>query len=121
MSDLDHLIARLKAAGVERVYKFGAVPTGPGYPYAVVSPAFGAPTVRTLDGAGKPMGRFTVQLFGRSIDPLVDTSADAFAAFDGVELSEFDGAPVAWQELSTPPYRDPDTAGVLDITHTYRF
>ncbi|CAA9242617.1 MAG: hypothetical protein AVDCRST_MAG83-1721 [uncultured Arthrobacter sp.] len=121
MSDLDALISRLTTAGVVRVYKFGSVPASPSYPYAVVSPAYGAPTVRTLDGSGKPIGRFTVQFFGRLIDGLVDAAAKAFVAFDGVELSELDGDPVAWQELSTPPYRDPDTAGVLDITHTYRF
>lgn len=121
MSDLDALIARLSAAGVTRVYKFGAVPASPSYPYAVLSPALGAPVVRTLDGSGDPMGRFTVQLFSRTADPLVDAAAKTFDAFDGVELSDLDGEPVAWQELSTPPYRDPDTEGVLNITQTYRF
>lgn len=121
MSDLDLLVARLVAGGVTRVYKFGAVPATPAYPYAVLSPALGAPDVRMLAGPGKPMGRFTVQLFGRSADTVTDTAALTFAAFEGVELSDLTGAPVAWQEISTPPYRDPDTSGVLNITHTYRF
>lgn len=121
MSDLDALIARLSAAGVARVYKFGSVPASPSYPYAVVSPALGAPVVRTLDGSGDPMGRFTVQHFGRGIDLLVENADKAFDAFDGVELSDLPGDPVAWQELSTPPYRDPDTTGVLNVTQTYRF
>lgn len=121
MSDLDLLIARLELAGVARVYKFGAVPDGAPYPYAVVTPALGTPTVRTLDGSGNPLGRFTVQMFGRTADVLTDTAALTFAAFDGIELSDLSGSPVAWQEISTPPYRDPDAAGVLAITHTYRF
>lgn len=121
MIDLDLLVARMVAGGVSRVYKFGAVPPAPSYPYSVVSPAFGAPEVRMLAGPGDPMGRFTVQHFGRTIELLVENAGKTFAAFEGVELSDFPGDPVAWQELSTPPYRDPDTAGVLDITQTYRF
>jgi hypothetical protein len=121
VSDLDALVARLAAAGVSRVYKFGAVPDKPSYAYAVLSPAYGAPTVRTLDGSGDPMGRFTVQFFSRSADTLTDAAAKAFAAFDGVELSDLPGKPVAWQEITTPPFRDADTAGVLNITQTYRF
>lgn len=121
MSDLDALIAHLSAAGVARVYKFGAVPEKPSYPYVVLSLALGAPVVRTLDGSGDPMGRFTAQLFSRTAEPLVDAAAKTFAAFDGVELSDLPGSPVAWQELSTPPYRDPDTQGVLNITQTYRY
>lgn len=121
MSDLDSLVARATSAGVLRPYKFGAVPGSPAHPYAVISLAPGAPQVRMLDGSGEPMGRFTVQVFARSADTLHDQAKALFDAFDGVELSEFDGAPVCWQELATTPYRDPDTAGVLDITHTYRF
>lgn len=126
MSDLDSLVARATSAGVLRPYKFGSVPKPPvgqdmAYPYAVLSLVPGAPQVRMLDGSGEPMGRFTVQVFARSADTLHDQAKALFDAFDGVELSEFDGAPVCWQELATAPYRDPDTAGVLDITHTYRF
>lgn len=121
MSDLDLLAARLTAAGVARVYKFGSVPATPSYPYAVLSPAYGAPEVRMLAGPGEPLGRFTVQFFGRAVDTLVADAAKAFTAFEGVELTDLAGAPVAWQEISTPPYRDPDTTGVLDITQTYRF
>lgn len=121
MSDLDLLSARLTAAGVARVYKFGAIPASPSYPYVVLAPALGAPDVRMLAGPGKPMGRFTVQLFGRAVDTLTDAAALTFTAFEGKELTDLAGSPVAWQEISTPPYRDPDTSGVLNITQTFRF
>ena len=120
MSDLDLLVSQLSAAKV-RVYKFGSVPVLPSYPYAVISPAPGAPTVRTLAGQGDPLGRFTVQVFGETADSLLATADKTYRAFERQELTGFDGAPVAWQEIATPPYRDPDTTGVLNITHTYRF
>lgn len=47
-------------------------------------------------------------------------AAQTFAAFDGKELPLTD-SPVAWQEIATAPYRDPDTQGVLSVLHTYRY
>lgn len=120
MSDLDLLMAQLEAAKV-RAFKFGDVPNTPAYPYAVLSPAPGAPAVRTLAGQGNPSGRFTVQLFGETAESVLDYAEKTYRAFERQELTGFDGAPVAWQEIATPPYRDPDTTGVLNITHTYRF
>lgn len=55
MTDLDALQAALTAAGVARVYKFGAVPASPPFPYAVLSDAPAAPEVRRLSGSGDPL------------------------------------------------------------------
>lgn len=100
-----------------RTYAVGAVPASPTYPYAVVGYAPAAPTVRTLNGAGDPLRRFTVQHFGRTAASVEAEAAATFALFEGVEV---DGG-VCWQETATPVYRDPDDKGVLSVTHTYRF
>lgn len=121
MTTLDVLVARLVAGGVARAYKLGAVPDGPTHPYAVVSDAPGAPLVRDLGGSGDPAGRFTVQHFGRTADSVAALAAKTFATFDGKEIVALPGAPVAWQEIATTPYRDPDAQGVLDVLHTYRY
>lgn len=123
MNTLDALRAALDAGGIARVYKLGAVPASPTYPYAVVSNAPAAPQVRDLGGSGDPAGRFTVQHFGKSSDSIdVDggISGITFATFDGKPLP-LPGTPVAWQEIATTPYRDPDTQGVLSVLHTYRY
>lgn len=119
MSALDDLVAVLTTAGV-RAYKLGEVPASPVYPYAVLSLSPMPPRVRTMDAAGDRAGRFKVQHFGRT-DASVSTLADVtFGAFDGKALP-LAGSPVAEQEISTDPYRDPDDQGVLDILHTYRY
>lgn len=100
-----------------RVYKIGAVPSAPAYPYRVVGYAPNAPQVRTMYGSGAPLRRFTVQHFGRSADS-VEAAADAtFATFDGQRVY----GDVCTQELATPITRDPDDSGVLFTTHAYRF
>ena len=114
------ITALLQEAGVDRVYVLGSVPPSPAYPYAVVSPAPGAPQVRTVDGSGDPAGRFVVQHFGRTLESVTDLAALSFAAFDGKAMPVPD-APVAWQEVASAVYRDPDDSGVLAITHTYRY
>jgi hypothetical protein len=111
------LVTARKAAGFTRVYPIGAVPAGPTYPYVVVGYAPNAPTVRRLSGSGDPNERFTVQHFGRTADSVEDVATDTFTTFEGREIN---GA-VCWQETATPLYRDPDAAGVLSTTHTYRF
>lgn len=123
MTTIDELIDMLESAGVDRVYKLNEVPPKPQRPYAVLSHAPAAPQVRTLDGSGDPAGRFTVQHFGKTADSIdLDggISGLTFAAFDGKELP-LPGEPVAWQEIATSPYRDPDEQGVLNVLHTYRY
>ena len=120
MSDLDALVAHLEAGGVERVYKLGAVPQKPTYPYAVVSTAPVPPSVRTVDGSGDQGGRLVVQIFGRTTDSMTPIVGDTFAAVDGRPLPLTD-APVAWQEAASNVYRDPDDYGVLTATHTFRY
>lgn len=114
------LRAALTTAGVARVYAVNAVPDNPDYPYAVLDVTPAAPQVRDLGGSGDPVGRFTVQHFGRSDESVTDLAAITFATFDGKELP-VDGAPVAWQEIATTAYRDPDDQGVLSVLHTYRY
>lgn len=117
MSVTGDLVAARKVGGFIRVYPVGAVPASPAYPYVVVGYAPNAPEVRTLDGSGDPLRRFTVQHFGKSADSVEDQAAITFATFDGVQV---DGD-TCTQEIATPIYRDPDATGVLSITHTYRF
>lgn len=114
--DLDALLTALPG----RTYELGAVPSTPTYPYRVVSLAPDAPRVRDLGGSGNPAGRFTVQHFGRTADSVLTLAESTFTTFDGKPLP-LDGEPVAWQEIASSPYRDPDTQGVLDVLHTYRY
>ena len=113
-------LAAIVAALPGRTYKIGSVPSSPVYPYRVVSLAPDAPQVRDLGGSGDPAGRFVVQHFGKSAESVLETAAATFAAFDGKALP-LPGEPVAWQEIASSVYRDPDTSGVLDVTHTYRY
>ena len=100
-----------------RVYKMGAVPAGPTYPYRVVGYSPNAPVQRSMNGDGDQARRFTVQHFGRSAES-VEESADAtFATFDGKSI----GGDMCTQEIATTITRDPDDSGVLSTTHTYRF
>ncbi len=120
MADLDILRAALVAGGVARVYEFGGVVPKPTCPYAVISLDPSAPQVRDLGGSGDPVGRFTVQHFGKTADSVGDIAAITFATFDGKALA-LSGEPVAWQEVATGLMRDPDDRGVLGVVHTYRF
>lgn len=120
MGDVDALRAALVAGGVKRVYDAGSVPASPTYPYAVISASPAVPQVRTLDGSGDPVGRVTVRHFGLSHASVADIAALTFATFDGAALPLPD-APVAEQEVATDVYRDPDSQGVLDVLHTYRY
>lgn len=116
MSTTDDLVALREAAG-GRVYPVGGVPAGPTYPYIVIGYAPNAPIVRTLDGSGNRVSRFTVQHFSRSDDGLEELADATFTTFDGQQVE----GETCWQELATPIFRDSDDSGVLSITHTYRF
>lgn len=117
MSVVDDLVTLRKAGGFTRVYPVNAVPASPAYPYVVIGYAPDAPQVRTLDGSGDPLERFTVQHFSRTAGGIEDIAADTFAIFDTQTVA----GEVCWQELASPAFRDPDDNGVLTITHTYRF
>lgn len=119
MSDLDVIKTALETAGVQRVYKINEV-GDKAYPYAVLSPAPGAPQVRTLDGSGNMVGRFVIQFFSRTEGTLTDSANIAIATFDGHVIPGLPGEPVAWLEINSSVYRDPDTQGVLNVTQTYR-
>lgn len=119
MSTTDDLVTQRKAAGFERVYPAGEVPTKPPpeYPYVVIGYGPNAPVTRTANGAGDPLRRFWAQHFSRTSDALEDVADGTFAAFDGQAI---DGD-LCTQEIATLPDRDPNDYGVLTTTHTYRF
>lgn len=117
MSVTSDLVTLRKVGGFTSVYPIGAVPASPTYPYVVIGYAPGAPLVRTLDGSGDPLRRFTVQHFGKSADSVEAQAATTFATFDGQQVA----GGTCEQEIATPIFRDPDATGVLSITHTYRF
>lgn len=121
MSDIDNLIDLAVAGGIDRAYKFGSVPSKPTLPYAVIASARMAPELRTLDGRGNDPRRFSVQMFGKTAHSLEDLADLTLATFDAAHLTEFDGEPQCRVEVTTPPYRDPDDNGVLNVTHTYRY
>lgn len=114
------LVDHATSAGVLRVYKVGAVPSKPDYPYAVLGYSRMAPDVRTLDGSGNEPKRFTAQIFGRESDLLADLADLMLAAFDAAFL-DLPGQPQCRNEVNTTPYRDPDDRGVLNVTQTYSY
>lgn len=120
MSIADDLAALAVTAGITRAYPIGSVPASPAYPYAVIGCDTGTPTNRRLGGGTdrKPR-RVTVQMFGRSDDTVLDLAGKADDAFEDKALT-IAGSPFSMRELQTPIMRDPDTAGVLNILHTYK-
>jgi hypothetical protein len=125
-SDLDLLVTRAQAAGVQRVYKINAVPpdTTPAVAeaYMVLSLDTGVPTQRRKSGdTASKTRRLSVQCFGTSDDAVKDMALRADAAFYDQTLTELTGSPFSVRELSTGPYRDPDITGLLTILHVYRF
>ena len=116
MSVTADLVA-LRAAAGGRVYEMGSVPASPGYPYTVIGYAPNAPVVRTANGAGDPIRRFTVQHFGQNAASVEDHATRTFNTFDGKSIN----GDVCTLEVATTVTRDPDNSGVLSTTHTYRF
>lgn len=120
MSDIEALVTHAETSGVDRVYPVGGVPSTPTYPYAVLASSRLAPDVRRLDGGGTNPKRFTAQLFGKSAASVEDLADLMLAAFDAAWIPDLSDSQCR-VEVTTPPYRDPDDRGVLNITHTYRF
>lgn len=110
-------LVTLRGGSTARVYAVGAVPATPNYPYVVIGYAPNSPQVRTLDGSGDPMDRFTVQHFGKTAAAVEAAASETFDLFDGQTVL----GQVCWQETASPIYRDPDAQGVLSVTHTFRF
>jgi hypothetical protein len=111
------LVTARKATGFTRVYPIGSVPASPPVPYVVIGYSPNAPQVRSLDGSGDPVRRFTVQHFGSPADALEDQATKTIAIFDGKQFA----GETCDLEIATPIFRDPDVGGVLSITQTYRF
>jgi len=121
MSAIDDLVALAVSAGMTRTYALGSVPPSPAYPYAVLGADTGTPGLRRVGGGTtRHDRRMTVQIFARSDDMLLDYAAKADAAFEDKVLGTLDGNPFCMRELQTAIYRDPDTAGVLNLLHTYK-
>ncbi len=120
MSDIEALVAHAESAGIDRVYATGSVPKSPGYPYVVLASSRIVPDVRRLDGGGTTPKRFTAQIFGKNAESIEDLADLMLAAFDAAFIPDLDDSQCR-AEVTTPPYRDPDDRGVLNVTHTYRF
>lgn len=121
MSIVDDLVGLAVAAGVTRAYPINGVPAGPTYPYVVIGADTGTPMNRRLGGGTdrKPR-RFTVQIFGKTEDAVLDIADKADAAFEDKVLGTLAGDPFSMREMQTPIVRDPDATGVLNILHTYK-
>lgn len=119
MSDIDTILEHAEGAGVKRAYKAGAVPPKPSHPYVVLALSRLAPDTRTLDGSGNVPRRLSAQMFGKTHESVSDLADLVLSAFD----AEFvDGFEAQFRvEVTTPPYRDADDNGVLNVTQTYRF
>lgn len=123
MTDLDLMVARMKAAGALRVYKVGAVPALPGDAYAVLALDTGTAVNRRTSGhRSRSVRRLTAQLFGRSEEAVMDMAGFADVAFDEKALAEFPERPFCIREMPpVGPTRDADAESLLYVLHIYRF
>ena len=119
---LDLLVARMKSAGAQRVYKVGNVPASPGDAYAVLSLTTPRTVSRRTSGDTSASQRIlSAQCFGRSEEAVMDMAEYADEAFQEKALTEFPREPFCTRDLNIGPTRDPDGGGWLYILHTYRF
>ena len=116
MSTAGDLVTMAGGSGA-RVYKIGAVPANPTYPYRVLGYIPQPPVVRNSLGGGDPVRRFYVQHFSRTADNLETVTAATFATFDGQPIN----GDVAVLETASNITRDADDQGVYSSTHVYRF
>lgn len=119
MSDIQTILDHAEDAGIDRAYKAGSVPSKPQCPYVVLAVSRLASDLRTLDGSGTTPRRLSAQMFGKTHESVSDLADLMLAAFDAEFVAGFEGQ--CRVEVTTPPYRDADDSGVLNITHTYRF
>jgi hypothetical protein len=104
-----------------RIYRLGAVPSKPPYPYGVFSAQLTRADSYTIDARhGLRYVRVTFQAFGRTSDSaltlteeFIATLLDAVLTVDGAQTT-----PLRLELDPTPPTRDPDDGGVLGVTTT---
>lgn len=116
-------VAKVQAAPVARVYKIGAVPATPVYPYATVVASFDAASAYTLDADhGVGVYRVTTQSVGSNLDGAVDVDAKARGALLDQRLT-VDGKTYGPGQLQvgSAVVRDPDGGAVITVTSTYLF
>lgn len=116
-------VARMQAAGAQRVYPLGSVPTDPTLPYAVISTGAGTPgNYRMTAEHGTQLVRVNVQCFGSTYDEAARTAERADDAFLDKALTELDpDATRCVRDVATVPERDPDAGGVLYALMSYTF
>ncbi len=116
-------IAQLVAAGVQRAYPVGGVPTSPVTPYCVVSVDSGAlQNYRVGSRATSRFTRIAVQLFGRTFDEAAFVAEKSDLAFEDKPLTVtgLDTTPCR-REIATNIQRDPDGGSLMYGLHTYTF
>ena len=109
------------AASVTRLYRVGAVPTSPTYPYGVFSAQYGRGDSYTLDStAGARSVRVTFQGFGRTADSALAVTETFIGALldKALTVGGQITTPLRIELDPTPPSRDPDDAGVIGVTAT---
>jgi hypothetical protein len=116
-------VAQIVAAPVARVYKEGAVPANPTFPYAVVAVTFDRAAGYTLD-ADHGVGdyRITTRSISTNFDGAIDTDARARGALLDKRIAA-NGKTYGPGRLQvgSAVVRDPDGGSVITVTSTYLF
>lgn len=110
-------------ADVARLYPLGGVPASPSYPYGVYSASLGRGDVTGLDGLeGIRWGQVVLQTFGRTADSALSLGEQVRSHLVGKRLviTGYETTPCE-QGLDPSVIRDPDDAGVIDVTQTFTF
>lgn len=113
----------IAAAPVTRVYKEGAVPATPGYPYCIVTVTFDRATAYTND-ADHGVGdyRITTRSIGSNYDGAADTDARARSVLlDQRFTADGKSYGPGRLQVGSAVVRDPDGGSVITITSTYLF
>lgn len=119
----DSVVDAIEAAGVNRVYKEGAVPASPGFPYCIVTVSFDRAAGYTLDAThGVGDYRVTTRSVGSNFDGAIDTDDRARYALLDQTFYAFDKSfgPGRLQ-VGSAVVRDPDGGSVITVTSTYLF
>lgn len=124
---LNAVLARIKdGRSSARVYKLGAVPASPTYPYTVVSLAGDMALNYTLDARhGTRNYRVALQSFSNTaagLDGALDYDAKAVGALldHALNVDGYDCGPMRLQ-VGSAVVRDPDAGGVVGVTSALIF